>query len=166
MHTCPMVTALVPHVGGPILPPCMPNVLTCMMPQARISDMAICVGPPDFIVMGSLGVLVGGLPAARMGDMTAHGGVIVTGCFNVLIGDTGSGSARSGSGSAGTGRTGTPFTIAAQAPAFINALSEGKYFPKPVDQAQALQNAARSGAAFCERCAAADAAADADSHSE
>src|SRR4029079_15055707 len=93
MHTCPMVTGVVPHVGGPIIPPCMINVLTCFMPQARITDMAICVGPPDFIVQGSFSVLVGGLPAARWGDMTAHGGIIVTGCFTVLIGDTGSGSA-------------------------------------------------------------------------
>src|SRR5215210_7437969 len=91
MHTCPMVTGLVPHVGGPIIPPCMPTVLTCMMPQARIGDMAICVGPIDSIVRGSMTVLVGGRPAARIGDMTAHGGVIVTGCFTVLIGDAGAG---------------------------------------------------------------------------
>ena len=25
MHVCPMVTGVVPHVGGPILPPCMPD---------------------------------------------------------------------------------------------------------------------------------------------
>ena len=86
MHTCPMVTGLVPHVGGPIIPTCQPNVLTCVMPQARVSDMAICVGPIDVIIKGSMTVLVGGLPAARLGDMTAHGGVIVTGCFTVLIG--------------------------------------------------------------------------------
>ena len=34
MHTCPMVTALVPHVGGPILPPGCPTVLIGMMPAA------------------------------------------------------------------------------------------------------------------------------------
>ena len=96
MHTCPMVTGLVPHVGGPIIPPCMPTVLTCMMPQARITDMATCVGPIDMIVQGAFTVLVGGLPAARMGDMTVHGGVIVTGCFTVLIGDAGGGGASGG----------------------------------------------------------------------
>jgi type VI secretion system secreted protein VgrG len=101
MHTCPMVTGIVPHVGGPIIPPCQPNVLTCMMPQARISDMAICVGPIDVIVQGAFTVLVGGLPAARMGDMTAHGGVIVTGCFTVLIGDAGAGGGGGGGTSAG-----------------------------------------------------------------
>ena len=86
LHTCPMVTGVVPHVGGPILPPCMPTVLTGKLPQARVTDMAVCVGPPDVIAKGSATVLVGKLPAARMGDMTAHGGVIVSGCFTVLIG--------------------------------------------------------------------------------
>lgn len=86
MHVCPMVTGLVPHVGGPILPPGAVTVLTCMMPQARVSDMCVCVGPPDVIAMGSFTVLVGGLPAARMGDLTAHGGTIVIGAPTVLIG--------------------------------------------------------------------------------
>jgi len=87
MHACPMVTAVVPHVGGPILPPCCPTVITGGMPQARVTDMAVCVAPaPDVIAMGSLTVLVGGLPAARVGDLTAHGGTIVVGLPTVLIG--------------------------------------------------------------------------------
>ena len=86
MHTCPMVTGVVPHVGGPILPPAALNVLTGMLPQARVGDMCVCVGPPDVIVKGSMTVLVKGQPAARMGDMTAHGGVIVVGLPTVLIG--------------------------------------------------------------------------------
>jgi len=86
MHVCPMVTGVVPHVGGPILPPCCPTVLTGSLPQARVSDMATCVGPPDVIAMGSFTVLVGGLPAARLGDLTAHGGTIVQGLPTVLIG--------------------------------------------------------------------------------
>lgn len=86
MHVCPMVTGVVPHVGGPILPPCCPTVLTGMLPQARVTDMATCVGPPDVIALGSFTVLVGSLPAARLGDLTAHGGTIVLGCFTVLIG--------------------------------------------------------------------------------
>jgi uncharacterized Zn-binding protein involved in type VI secretion len=86
MHVCPMVTVLVPHVGGPILPPCAITVLTGGLPQARVTDMAVCVGPPDVIVLGSFTVLVCGLPAARMSDMTAHGGVIVLGYPTVLIG--------------------------------------------------------------------------------
>jgi len=89
MHVCPMVTPGVPpipHVGGPILPPCAVTVLTCAMPQARVTDMAVCVGPPDVIVLGSFTVLVMNLPAARLGDMTAHGGAIVMGAPTVLIG--------------------------------------------------------------------------------
>lgn len=86
MHTCPMVTGVVPHVGGPILPPCCPTVLIGFMPAARVSDMATCVGPPDVIARGSATVMIGNLPAARQGDMTAHGGVIVIGCPTVIVG--------------------------------------------------------------------------------
>ncbi len=86
MHVCPMVTGVVPHVGGPILPPCCPTVLTGKLPQARVTDLATCVGPPDMIVLGSFTVLVGKLPAARLGDLTAHGGSIVLGLPTVLIG--------------------------------------------------------------------------------
>ena len=87
MHTCPMVTGVVPHVGGPILPPGCPTVLIGFLPAARIGDMATCVGPPDAIVKGSATVIIGGMPAARIGDSTAHGGVIIPpGCPTVMIG--------------------------------------------------------------------------------
>jgi uncharacterized Zn-binding protein involved in type VI secretion len=89
MHVCPMVTPAVPpvpHVGGPILPPGAVTVLIGGLPAARVGDMAVCVGPPDVIAMGAFTVLIGGMPAARMGDMTAHGGTIVLGCPTVLIG--------------------------------------------------------------------------------
>jgi uncharacterized Zn-binding protein involved in type VI secretion len=86
MHVCPAFTVLVPHVGGPIIPPCAITVITGMMPQARITDIAICVGPPSLIVKGSVTVLVMNLPAARILDNTAHGGVIVTGFPTVIIG--------------------------------------------------------------------------------
>lgn len=86
MHTCPMSTGPVPHVGGPILPPGAVQVLIGYLPAARLTDMATCVGPPDVIVKGSSTVMIGGLPAARMGDSTAHGGVIILGCPTVLIG--------------------------------------------------------------------------------
>jgi len=86
MHTCPMATGPVPHVGGPILPPCEPTVMIGMLPAARVTDMATCVGPPDTIIKGSSTVLIGNLPAARIGDQTAHGGVIILGCFTVMIG--------------------------------------------------------------------------------
>jgi uncharacterized Zn-binding protein involved in type VI secretion len=85
MHVCPMVTGVVPHVGGPIVAPGDPMTLIGGLPAARVGDMCICVGPPDVIVLGSFTVLIGGQPAARMGDMTAHGGVIVMGDPTVLI---------------------------------------------------------------------------------
>lgn len=86
MHTCPMVTGTVPHVGGPILPPGCPTVMIGMLPAARVGDMCTCVGPPDTIAKGSATVMIGGMPAARQGDMTAHGGSIVLGCPTVMIG--------------------------------------------------------------------------------
>lgn len=89
MHTCPQATPgtpPIPHVGGPILPPCMPTVLIGFLPAARVTDMALCVGPPDSIAMGSPTVLIGNLMAARLGDPTMHGGVIVMGEPTVMIG--------------------------------------------------------------------------------
>lgn len=86
LHTCPMVTGTVPHVGGPILPPGCPAVLIGGQPAARVGDQATCTGPPDTIAMGSTGVVIGGKPAARMGDSTAHGGVISAGFPPVTIG--------------------------------------------------------------------------------
>jgi uncharacterized Zn-binding protein involved in type VI secretion len=85
MHVCPMITVLVPHVGGPIMLGA-PTVLIGGLPAARVTDMAMCVGPPDLIALGSFTVLIGGMPAARMGDLTAHGGTIVLGLPTVLIG--------------------------------------------------------------------------------
>lgn len=85
MHACPMVTGVVPHVGGPISAPGAPTVLICNLPAARLGDMAVCVGPPDTIVTGAPTVLIKGQPAARIGDSTAHGGAIVLGAFTVLI---------------------------------------------------------------------------------
>jgi len=73
-------------VGGPIMPPGSPTVLIGGMPAALVGDMCVCTGPPDSIVMGSTTVMIGGKPAARMGDSTAHGGTIVAGLPTVLIG--------------------------------------------------------------------------------
>jgi uncharacterized Zn-binding protein involved in type VI secretion len=86
MHICPLVTGTVPHVGGPILAPGEPTVLIGGMPAACLGDMCVCTGPPDSIIMGSATVLIGGKPAARMGDSTAHGGTIILGCPTVIIG--------------------------------------------------------------------------------
>ena len=56
------------------------------MPAAVVGDMCVCTGPPDSIVKGSATVMFGGKPAARMGDSTAHGGTIVAGTPTVMIG--------------------------------------------------------------------------------
>lgn len=89
LHVCPMVSpppAAVLHIGGPIVGPGMPTVLIGGRPAAVVGDMAVCVGPPDSIVKGSGTVLKGGRPAARLGDSTAHGGSIVLGYPTVIIG--------------------------------------------------------------------------------
>lgn len=88
-HQCPMQTPAVvpiPHVGGPVVGPGVPNVLIAGMPAAVVGDMLVCVGPPDSIVKGSATVMISSRPAARMGDSTAHGGTIVIGAPNVMIG--------------------------------------------------------------------------------
>jgi uncharacterized Zn-binding protein involved in type VI secretion len=89
MHVCPMVTPglpPIPHVGGPVIGPCVPTVLIGMLPAAVIGDNCVCVGPPDSIIKGSMTVMIGGKPAARIGDSTAHGGSIVMGLPTVMIG--------------------------------------------------------------------------------
>jgi uncharacterized Zn-binding protein involved in type VI secretion len=81
-----MVTGIIPHVGGPVVGPGCPTVLIGGLPAARVGDMAVCVGPPDVIAMGAFTVLIGGMPAAQMGSLTAHGGTIILGCPTVLVG--------------------------------------------------------------------------------
>jgi len=61
-------------------------VLIGGLPAAVVGGMATCAGPPDTIIKGSATVMIGGMPAARMGDQTAHGGVIVAGFPQVDIG--------------------------------------------------------------------------------
>ncbi|MGB0894718.1 MAG: PAAR domain-containing protein [Parashewanella sp.] len=88
MHVCPMQTPAIvpiPHVGGPLLP--LPTtVLIGNLPAATIGQMAVCVGPPDSVIKGSATVLMANMPAARMLDNMAHGGVIILGWPTVLVG--------------------------------------------------------------------------------
>ncbi len=89
MHICPASTPAVvpiPHVGGPIVGPGIPTVIIENIPASVAGDVCICVGPPDLITAGSTSVLIGNKPAARMGDSTAHGGLIAVGSPTVLIG--------------------------------------------------------------------------------
>lgn len=88
-HQCPLMNPTVPptpHVGGPVAGPGDPTVLIGGLPAAKLGDTAICAGPPDTIVKGSTTVMIGGAPAARMGDKTAHGGTILGGLPSVMIG--------------------------------------------------------------------------------
>lgn len=150
-HVCPMVTPgtpPVPHVGGPIVVGA-PTVLTGNLPQARIGDTCVCVGPPDTIVMGAVTVLVCGKPAARIGDSTVHGGAIATGLPTVLIGDGG------GGGPAGAGGSGGGSALAGLV---SDLLTSADALGKAAAQAQTLIKAAQAGTPFCERCAAAAAA--------
>ena len=86
MHVCPMVNGTVPHVGGSISGPGAPTVLIGGMPAAVMGDMCVCTGPPDTIVKGSATVLIGGRPAAPVGDTAGCGAPIVLGAFTVIIG--------------------------------------------------------------------------------
>jgi uncharacterized Zn-binding protein involved in type VI secretion len=95
-HICPMQTPAVvpiPHVGGPIMGPGVPNVLIEDMPACVVGDVCICVGPPSAVMQGSTGVLIAGRAAARVGDPTMHGGnILPPGALTVIIGEQGSGS--------------------------------------------------------------------------
>ncbi len=122
MHTCPVST----HGGGPLLLG-HPTVLIGNLPAAALGDACTCSGPADTLVQGSMSVLINGKPAARLGDVTAHGGVITTGCPTVLIGDVG---------------------VSGLTP----ALSTRGAAAQPLAQMQALGQAARHGAAGCEQC--------------
>jgi uncharacterized Zn-binding protein involved in type VI secretion len=107
VHTCPMQTPgtpPIPHVGGPVLPPGAPTVLIGGFPAARMGDQATCVGPPDTIVKGAFPVPISSNPAARQTDSTAHGGQVALGLVSVLIGLA---------GTAGNVRVGTAMCNAA-----------------------------------------------------
>lgn len=85
MHTCPLSDGPKPHVGGPVIKG-IPSVLIDNMPAATVTSTCTCVGPVDAIAKGSMTVFIGGKPAARVGDMTLHGGVITLGSPTVMIG--------------------------------------------------------------------------------
>jgi uncharacterized Zn-binding protein involved in type VI secretion len=86
-HTCPAFA----HLGGPILAPCSTNVRVNGLAAARATDRAVCNGPPDFIVTGAASVRVNGVPIARVGSKTLHGGAVVEGSADVRIGGSSAG---------------------------------------------------------------------------
>jgi len=138
MHVCPMVTPGVPpipHVGGPVTGPGAPTVLIGGMPAAVMGDMCVCTGPPDTIILGSVGVFIGGKPAARMGDSCAHGGTIVIGCPTVLIGEAGGG----GGGGIGAMPVNVVLDIVGSVPPAVR---------NKMNQVVAMQQAADNGTPF------------------
>lgn len=86
MHTCPMTTGSVPHVGGPLLPGSNTSVMIGGLPASIVGDSCVCAGPTDALTAGSSSVFIAGSPTVRMGDATAHGGVVAAGCPTVIIG--------------------------------------------------------------------------------
>jgi uncharacterized Zn-binding protein involved in type VI secretion len=91
MHICPKTNPGPSPHVGGPIAVGSPNVLIGSIPAARVGDMAICAGPPDKVSTGSSGVLINGKAAARLGDSTAHGGKIIVGFPTVLIGGSGGG---------------------------------------------------------------------------
>jgi len=149
-----MVTGVVPHVGGPILPPGCPTVLIGNMPAARMGDMATCVGPPDVIAMGSPTVLVGNMMAARIGDPTVHGGVIVVGLPTVMIDIPGMGTPVfvdmvMALGAALGAASSAAQAAAAAGPVLVDAIC-GAPASAGGPQGASLAAAADSGKAFCD----------------
>ena len=90
-HTCPMMNPDGSPHTGGPIVEGEESVLVGELPAARIGDSATCLGPTDAIVTGKTMVLIGDRPAATVGDQTAHGGFIEHGESTVLIGDSGAG---------------------------------------------------------------------------
>jgi uncharacterized Zn-binding protein involved in type VI secretion len=134
-----MVTGVVPHVGGPILPPGHPTTMIGYLPAARVGDLVTCVGPPDTIIRGSPTVLIGNMPAARMGDNTAHGGVIMLGHPTTMIGDAGSGGGGGGGGGAG-GAAAAAGSAAAAAASGAGGPPAAVMNPRPAEIAEVGQD--------------------------
>jgi uncharacterized Zn-binding protein involved in type VI secretion len=142
MHVCPMVTPgtpPVPHVGGPITGPGCPTVLIGGMPAAVMGDICTCVGPPATVVLGSTGVFFGGKPAARMGDQTAHGGTISVGFPTVMIGEMSPGAGSGMGGAAGGGSAGSGVAGAAGGQTYKKASREALSNAPPQDSLKAAQ---------------------------
>ena len=86
MHTCPVSGSPIPHVGGAVLTAPASEVLVSGLPLAGAGSEIGCVGAVAVLLGGSATVLVAGRPVARMGDATAHGGVLIGGAPTVLVG--------------------------------------------------------------------------------
>lgn len=88
MHVCPKVEPGPVPHVGGPVSSGETTVLIGFMPAARVGDSAVCIGPPDSVSQGEPTVIIGNKAAARLGDPTSHGGVIVAGCPTVIIGSS------------------------------------------------------------------------------
>jgi uncharacterized Zn-binding protein involved in type VI secretion len=78
-----IVSTATSGIPTPIIPPGAPTVLIGGLPAARLGDTC----GVDTIIKASVTVMIGGLPAARIADLTAGGGVVMPpGALTVLIG--------------------------------------------------------------------------------
>ena len=151
-HVCPMVTGVVPHVGGPIILGSF-GVLTMCLPQARLMDPMVCVGPPDMIrppccLTVIVGEMMPGAPvmpamvvlAPMMGATAGAGGM------GVAAGAGGTTMSPSAAGAAGAAAT------AGTVP--VGAVTNSPYGPGAAGTAAAAtMSAAKEAAApFVEKC--------------
>lgn len=58
-HVCPLVTGVVPHVGG-VVALGSTTVLINNLPAARQGDQIVEAGPPNSIALGEPTVIIGG----------------------------------------------------------------------------------------------------------
>lgn len=136
LHTCPMTTGPVPHVGGPFILG-SPTVLVGEMPQSRVTDQLTCVGPPDVAVMGCETVLVG--MAGGGGAVSAVAGVQAMGASVPMQDPAAQASAQP---QAQLQQDGTIKTSAAPGSRLPpNALSQPGWPDLPADQAPNFQSA-------------------------
>lgn len=85
-HICPAYDGDHAHEGGLILEGST-NVHYGNRSAARRGDQLQCQSSsPDQITQGSPSVFINGKAAARLGDPTAHGGVITQGIETIFIG--------------------------------------------------------------------------------
>jgi len=75
---------------GLVAGPGIPTVLVAGLPAAVVSDNHVCAfpsgNPPSPVALGSTVVLIGGRPAARVGDIAGCGAHIIVGAFTVEVG--------------------------------------------------------------------------------
>ncbi len=139
LHICPMQTPAVvpiPHVGGPVVGPGMPTVMAGGIPVSVLGDMAICVGPPDVMIVGAFTVLAGGKPIVRITDVTAHGGMVIVGLPTVLVGDSGGGGSSQAATMSAAKAGGSAFTRAECNPEAAAAVAR-QVPPEPPDTGKA-----------------------------